>query len=53
MRTDLAAEARRAGITITLPSASGPYIPDHYADPYTPATGNNHGVAEAGFMSGG
>ncbi len=38
--TDLAAEAKRAGITITLSSASTPYIIAHYADPYAPANDN-------------
>lgn len=37
---NLAATAKQAGITITLASASGPYIASHYADPYTPATIN-------------
>jgi len=37
---DLAAEAKRAGIIITLSSASGPYISSHYSDPITPATDN-------------
>jgi peptide/nickel transport system substrate-binding protein len=35
---DLAAEAKRAGIIISLSSASGPYISSHYSDPITPAT---------------
>jgi peptide/nickel transport system substrate-binding protein len=39
--TDLAAEAKQAGITITLASASSTYIESHYADPYTPATDND------------
>jgi peptide/nickel transport system substrate-binding protein len=38
---DLAAEARQAGITITLSSAAGTYISDHYTDPLTPATDND------------
>ncbi|MDN3358504.1 ABC transporter substrate-binding protein [Actinomadura sp. DC4] len=37
---NLAATAKQAGITISLSSASGPYIASHYANPYTPATIN-------------
>jgi peptide/nickel transport system substrate-binding protein len=38
---DLAAEAKQAGITIALQSATGPYISAHYADPDTPSTDND------------
>jgi peptide/nickel transport system substrate-binding protein len=38
--TDLAAEAKQAGITITLSSASSPYIISNLADPYAPANVN-------------
>jgi peptide/nickel transport system substrate-binding protein len=34
---DLAATAKQAGITISLESASTPYIVSHYANPYAPA----------------
>jgi len=38
--TDLTAEAKQAGITITLSSASSPYIISNLADPYAPANVN-------------
>jgi peptide/nickel transport system substrate-binding protein len=37
---DLAAEAKRAGITISLSSASGTYISNTYSDPLAPANDN-------------